>query len=274
MRLPDYSVLMSVYYKENPAFFRQAVESMLKQTVKPAQFVLVCDGPLKEETERVVEAFERDYPEVFETVRLKENMGLSCALNAGLKHCRCEIIARMDSDDLAYSDRMRLQLCAVTKKKLDICSAAVEEFSLSADDPDRVRAVPETHSEIIRFARRRNPFNHPCTVYRKSAVEAVDGYENYRWFEDYQLWIKMLSNGARAYNIQKPLLKMRAGRRMYERRGGTAYLKSAALLERYKLSVGFSDILDFSVCMLAKTVFALSPSVVRELLYRKLLRKD
>ena len=89
---------MSVYKKEEPAFLKAAISSMMDQTVLPDQFVLVCDGPLTEALDEVVEHFQEQYPEVFLVVRLKECGGLGPALQTGIKHCRNEFIARMDSD--------------------------------------------------------------------------------------------------------------------------------------------------------------------------------
>jgi glycosyltransferase involved in cell wall biosynthesis len=101
-----YSVLMSVYIKEEAPYFRTAVESMLNQTVPPEQFVLVCDGPLTKPLNDVVAWCEKTAPELFTVVRLPENRGLGLALQEGLQVCRNELVARMDADDIAIPDRM------------------------------------------------------------------------------------------------------------------------------------------------------------------------
>jgi glycosyltransferase involved in cell wall biosynthesis len=264
---------MSVYYKEKTEYFITAVESMLAQTVKPAQFVVVCDGQLGDSLDGAVKGYEEKYPELFCVVRLPENGGLAGALDVGLRYCECEYVARMDSDDIALPDRMERQLKAMKDSGADICSGTVEEFEENPEVVTARKTLPESHKEIIRYARRRNPFNHPCAVYKKSAVEAVGGYEKYPLFEDYHLWVKMLRNGAVGVNLSETLLKMRSGNGMYARRGGYDYFVKAARLERYKRSVGFTSLCDYTVCMVTKLIFSLVPNSLREFMYKRLLRK-
>ena len=269
-----YTVLMSVYHREKPEFFREAVLSMVRQTLPPEQFVIVCDGELNEGLDAVIEELCGSYPGLFEIVRLSENKGLPNALNTGLSHCRNEFIARMDSDDIALPERAETQLRAMKKHSADVCSATIGEF---ASDPEKIEAyrkTPRTHEGIMRFARQRNPFNHPCVMYRKSAVEAVGKYEEYKWFEDYQLWIKLLSGGYRGYNVQKMLLKMRTGAGMYSRRGGLEYFRCAKRLERFKLDIGFCSRFDYIKRLSAMFVFSIMPVRLRAVMYSRLLRSS
>ena len=108
--MEEYSVLMSVYEKENPVFFRNSIESMMKQSLPFSDFVLVCDGPLGKELEEIVQWAESCLGERFQCIRLPENRGLGKALAEGITHCRHDIVARMDSDDLSRPERCRLQM--------------------------------------------------------------------------------------------------------------------------------------------------------------------
>ena len=273
MALNEYCVLMSVYRKEKAGFFRTAAESMIAQTVMPSQIVIVCDGPLTEELEREVYRLESRNAGLIDVVRLPENKGLAEALNAGLKECRYEYVARMDSDDISLPERCETQLKSMMKHGSDICSATVAEF---IEDPKVIEAyktLPVTHKEILEYACTRNPFNHPCVMYKRSAVLRAGRYENYRFFEDYQLWVKMLMSGAKGHNIAKPLLLMRTGSGMYSRRGGKEYLKCARRMEQYKLDAGFCSREEYLRRMGAFTVFALAPAGTREKLYKTFLRK-
>lgn len=270
--ITDYSVLMSVYHKEKPEFFRAAVLSMVKQSLPPEQFVIVCDGRLTEELDAVINEVCEEYGELFEIIRLKENRGLPNALNTGLGYCRNEFIARMDSDDIALPFRAEQQLKAMQKHSADVCSATIAEFRDDPEEEAAYRRTPRTHERILKFARQRNPFNHPCAMYRKSAVEAVGKYEDYPYFEDYQLWIKLLSAGYRGYNVQRVLLKMRTGGGMYSRRGGLAYFRHAKKLERFKLRTHFCSRYDYFKRMSAMLVFCIMPVKLRAKLYGKLLR--
>lgn len=269
----EYSVLMSVYFKENPNFFRMSVESMLGQTLPPKEIVIVCDGKLTDELDVVVDEFENSYNGLIKILRLDENSGLANALNKGLKICNCEYIARMDTDDISVNDRMECQLSEMIKNNADISSGTIEEFETDENVIKCKKTLPKTQGEILEYAKRRNPFNHPCVVFKKSKVLEVGGYERYNLFEDYHLWIKMLSAGCDGFNLEKTLLKMRTGSGMYARRGGISYLKSASRVERYKRKIGFSSRLDYIMCMVVKIVFSLVPSKVRAFFYEKLLRK-
>ena len=106
--MQNYSVLMSVYFKEKPEYLRQAIESMLCQTVQTDDFVLVCDGPLTADLNEVIAEY-KDNP-IFHLVRLKENVGIGLAANIGIEHCKNELIAKMDSDDIAVAQRCEWQL--------------------------------------------------------------------------------------------------------------------------------------------------------------------
>lgn len=176
----EYSVLMSVYHKEKPEYLRQAIESIQLQTFPTDDFVLVCDGPLNPELDAVIAAKQQKMGNVLNVVRLAKNGGLGNALNEGIKHCKNELVARMDSDDIAYSDRCEKQIAVFnTHSEVSICSGVVEEFATTPDVVDAKHVPPETNAEILKFAKKRNPFNHPCVMYKKSAVEVVGSYQDF-----------------------------------------------------------------------------------------------
>lgn len=107
--MTEFSVLLSVYFKEKPDYLRQSLDSVFSQTVRASQVVLVEDGPLTPELNAIVAEYCVQYPEL-EAVPLSENRGLGLALAEGIKHCKYELVARMDTDDIARKDRFELQL--------------------------------------------------------------------------------------------------------------------------------------------------------------------
>ena len=219
-----YSILMSVYKKEQPGHLKESIQSILSQTLKTDNFVLVCDGKLTKELEQIIKEFQENNPGIFSILRLERNRGLGIALQEGLPYCKHELVARMDSDDIAKPCRCEKQIEIFCTKQVDIVSGTIEEFNKVPGDRKIYKILPENQEEIIRYARTRNPFNHPAVMFRKTAVEAVNGYQPFYLLEDYYLWVRMLGNGARAYNIQENLLYMRVGEGMYNRRGGLKYL--------------------------------------------------
>lgn len=268
-----YSVLMSVYHKEKPEYLKQAIESIQAQTLPTDDFVLVCDGPLNDALDAVIAKKAAGDGEILNVVRLAKNGGLGNALNEGIKHCKNELVARMDSDDIAYQDRCEKQIAVFYKHpEVSICSGIVEEFTCTPDVVDAKRVPPEVHEEIVEFAKKRNPFNHPCVMYKKSAVEAVGSYQDFYLLEDYYLWLRMLMAGYQGYNIQESLLHMRAGSDMYLRRAGWKYAKTQARLFKFMKSQGFIDEGQYIKSCVIRSGSALAPNWLRKLMFEKVLR--
>lgn len=270
----NYSVLMSVYYRETPEFLNQAMESIQTQTLSTNNFVLVCDGPLNSALDKVIAAKQREMGMALDVIHLTKNGGLGNALNEGIKHCKNELIARMDSDDIAYSDRCEKQIKIFNSHpEVSICSGIVEEFTARPDIVDARRAPPETNEEIVAFAKKRNPFNHPCVMYKKSAVEAVGSYQDFYLLEDYYLWIRMLMAGYQGYNIQEPLLHMRAGDDMYKRRSGWKYAKTQIRLFKYMKDQDFIENGQYIQSCVMRSGSALAPNWLRKFMFEKMLRR-
>lgn len=273
MMASEYSALMSVYHKEKPEYLKQAIESIQAQTLLTDDFVLVCDGPLNDALDGVISAKQQEMGTVLNVVRLAKNGGLGNELNEGIKHCKNELIARMDSDDIAYPDRCEKQLSVFDEHpEVGICSGIVEEFTTDPNTVDAKRVPPETNVEIVEFAKKRNPFNHPCVMYRKSVVEAVGSYQDFYLPEDYYLWLRMLMAGYQGYNIQEPLLHMRAGSEMYKRRAGWKYVKTQVRLFRF---MRYSELIGESQYLksyLIRSGSALAPNWLRKFVFEKVLR--
>ena len=269
-----YSVLMSVYYKENSEFLREAMDSIWKQTYSTDDFVLVCDGPLTDELNAVITEMQIKHVDDLNVVRLEMNEGLGNALNKGMQYCKHELVARMDSDDISRLDRCEKQLRVFRERpEISICSGSVEEFSETVNCIYSRRVPPEMQNEIIEFAKWRNPFNHPCVMYKKSAVEIAGGYKDFYLLEDYYLWVRMLQKGLKGYNIQEPLLWMRAGEQMYKRRAGWKYVKSQNKLFLYMRNSGFISEMQYLLSMTARVLSTFMPNMVRGRMYKIFMRK-
>ena len=205
-----YSVLMSLYVKEKAEYLKLAVDSMINQSVTPDEIVIVEDGPLTEELYAVVDEYVNRYSDLFTIVKNEKNIGLGLALNEGLKVCRNELVARMDTDDISKSDRCEKQLDVFRNNpELSLVGSYVDEFF---EDPEQIvstRAVPQTQAEIYQFAKKRSAFNHPAVMYRKSKVLGFGGYADLRRNQDVDLFGRMLFGGCTAHNIGESLLWFR-----------------------------------------------------------------
>lgn len=271
-----YSVLMSVYRGERAERLTEAAESMLGQTVPPDEFLLVCDGPLTEELDGAVDALQRKYPEQMRVVRLPENRGLGAALNAGLALCRNDLVARMDSDDVALPRRMEVQLKPMEEdSKLAAVGGQTEEFVRCTENKTGRRQVPTDFADIKKLLPRRNPMNHMTVTFRREAVLAAGGYPNLLWFEDYGLWACMAARGMKLANVDEVCVLARADREMYRRRGGWRYARQSLRMMALLGRLGLASPLQCAVGAAVRTAAAvLFPAGLRQILYRHLLRKE
>lgn len=273
--METYSVLMAVYEKERPEYFRQAVESMLCQTVPPEEFVLVCDGPLTEELEATVSDFLRRCPSLFHIVRLPQNQGLGNALNAGLRHCRNGLVARMDSDDLSLPERMRWQLERMQQDPtLSVLGGQIAEFEESPHCICAYRFVPESPKEIREYLRHRSPMNHTTVLMRKDHVLQAGGYSPVPGYEDYFLWGKLLQRGFRLENLSNVCCAVRTGQTMYLRRGGWRYFCNAMRLNAFLWKLGLISTADGLCNVGLRLVQSLLPPALRRRLFLRFLRKN
>lgn len=191
-----YSVLMSIYKNEKPDYFKISLDSMINQTIKPDEIVLVKDGPLTADLEKIIHDYQEKLPSLFVVVTLKKNVGLGLALNEGLKVCKNELVARMDTDDISLPSRCEKQLMVFKEyPNTSILGSNIDEFSEHPSEIVSSRVVPEEHKEIIKFSRMRNPFNHPTVMYKKKDILESGGYGDFRRNQDYELFVRMLNNG-------------------------------------------------------------------------------
>ena len=269
---PPYSVLMSVYQKERPDWLIMSVESMMAQTVSPHDIVMVEDGPLTPELYTALDKLEETYPCLLR-VPLEKNVGLGPALAEGVLHCPCELIARIDTDDYAYPTRCQEQLDAMRIQQADMVGSNVNEFIDSLMNITAQRILPETHDQIIQFSKKRTPIAHPSVMFKKSIVLDAGNYRNQYLVEDYDLFVRMFQKGAKAYNIQKPLVGMRVSEEFYLRRGGIPYLKSLLSFNKQLLHCGWYTLKDYLFRSGGNIALALMPNHLRDWTYRRFLRK-
>lgn len=270
-----YSVLMSVYAKEKPAFFEEAIGSMLRQTVPTRDFVIVCDGELTPELDAILERYDRENPGVFHIVRLPQNMGIGVAAQAGLRECKYNLVAKMDADDISVSDRCELQLKQFAQKpELTVIGSNIDEFDADPEAPYSSRCVPEDNEGIRKFARRRQPFNNMTVMYKKDAVQAVGGYRALPRNEDYDLYVRLLAAGYYAENIPQSLVKVRVNADAVNRRASAATLKGCIVSRWNAFRIGYSSLWDFLYCVLGQLVVFVCPPKAQNWIYAKFLRKN
>ena len=216
----QFSVLMSLYAKERPEFLRQSLDSVFNQTLPPDEVILVEDGPLTQELYSILDYFEKNNYKI-KRIKLPVNVGLGRALNEGLKYCSYDLIARMDTDDICKEHRFETQVGVFKNNtEIQVVSSWIDEFSGTIGHLIGTRRLPEFPFEIFEYGKKRCPINHPAVMFKRSAVTLAGGYRHFPLMEDYYLWVRLLLNGAKFYNVQESLLYFRTSDDMYKRRGG------------------------------------------------------
>jgi len=198
---------MAVYNGERHV--RESVESILAQTVDDFEFLIVDDGSSDDSLEilRGLAAVDAR----IHVIESKSNGGLTRSLNIAMEQARGEFIARQDADDIALPARFEFQLRVFDKNSdydivgtnycfIDVNGAAIDQGFRSHFREDTLDA----------FTRGLNPLCHSCVMFRRNVVEAVGGYdESYRYAQDYELWLRAISNSHKTHNIPQTLHKVR-----------------------------------------------------------------
>ncbi|EGD8069738.1 amylovoran biosynthesis protein AmsE [Escherichia coli] len=262
-----FSVLMSLYDKEQPEFLNDCLTSLARQSVMPTEIVIVYDGYVNNALKKVVNSYLSILP--IKILQLPNNIGLGLALNQGLKYCAYDYVARMDTDDICVDNRFERQVAHIIQHpELSICGGGISEYDLTLTHFWGNRDVPKCHSEIKKYITMRNPFNHMTVMFKKNDVLSVGGYVHHDLMEDYNLWIRMLSKGFKASNLDGILVHARTGNAMLCRRKGWRYIKSEFYLAKVKIEYNIQSVPYAYFIMVARVVPRLLPTKFLSLFYR------
>lgn len=272
-----FSVLLSVYHKEKPEYLKLALNSTVNQTLVPNEIVLIKDGKLGDELENVITSFTKDFPKIFKVIELPENRGLGNALSIGVSHCSFDLIARMDTDDIARFNRFETQYKFLEEHpEIDVVGSNIEEFNNVPGDLKRFKISPENHEDLISQIKLKSPFNHPSIMMRKSSLIKSGSYNgDILLFEDYSLFLRMWMAGLKFYNIQDVLLDFRVGDGIatIKRRSGKHYLEKESKFLDYAKQIGAYSSWDVVKYKTLKFPIRLLPAPLVLFIYNKFLRK-
>lgn len=273
--MQKYSILMSVYYKEKPEWLRISIDSMLSQTVKPDEFIIVKDGVLTKELDNIISDYNESYPGLFNIITLEENVGLGPALAVGIKICRNEIIIRMDSDDYSVPERCEKLLNKLAENpECDVIGSYEAEFEHSISNIVAVHKVPETVAEVSSFMRKRCALLHPTVLYKKSSVIKCGNYRSVKLYEDYDLFMRMIvEKNMKGCNIPENLYYIRINDDFFKRRGGFTYMKTAVNFKFKQYKNKNISLSDFIISAGGQALVCLLPNSVRKEFYLRILRR-
>ena len=269
----SFSVCMSVYHGDNAVFFKEALDSLYSQSRQPNEIVLVVDGPVGEDIDKVIGDFESQH-DSFHVVRLEKNSSHAIARQTGLDSARYEYIAIMDSDDIAVPDRFEKQMTFVeAHPEVDALGGQIDEFIGEPSNVVGKRIVPQTDAEIKAYLMSRCPMNFVTVMLKKESVKNAGGYIDWYCEEDYYLWIRMSEQGMIFANLPDNLVNVRVGEEMYQRRGGMKYFKSEARLQRYMYKHGIIGLFRYIYNVAGRfAVQVAMPNKMRSIVFQKLFR--
>lgn len=274
--MDKYSVLMSLYLKEKPEYLDQAIESMVNQTLKPDEIVIVKDGLITNELQNVLEKYSYKYPDLFHIVGYEDNRGLGYALNYGLKYCKNELVARMDTDDIAVIDRCEKQVAFMNQNpSIAIVGGEIEEFMVDTENCVGKRLVPCSDSEIKEYMKKRCPFNHMTVMFKKTEIIEAGSYKDWHYNEDYYLWIRLALLNNKFANLSDILVNVRVGTDMYKRRGGYEYFISEKKIQKLMLDYKIINRYRYCVNVIERLMIQVfMPNTIRKFVFKKFARKQ
>lgn len=270
---------MCVYGKDNPAYFDEAIKSILDQTYRPTEIVLTVDGPIPETLENVIKKYQFNSVIAFKVIRLEKNMGHGEARRICFENCSCDLIALMDADDLSVPTRFEKQIEYLTSHPdVSVVGGYITEF-ITADNPTDTsktagnRIVPEKDEEIKQYMQKRCPMNQVTVMFKRDDVAEVGGYIDWYCEEDYYLWIRLALAGKKFGNIPENLVDVRVGEEMYQRRGGWKYYMSEAGIQKLMLQKKMIGIPRFILNTGERFILqVLLPNKMRSWIFQKLAR--
>ena len=265
--------LISVYYNDNYNDFVKAIDSCLNQSVSPDKIIIVQDGPIKKTISTYIDYISKKNNILL--VNLLQNQGLGNALNRGLEYVTEDIVLRMDSDDISYENRFKLQYEFLKENKhIDVVGSNIDEFRNDFKDIVNMRIVPENHHDISQRMKWINGMNHVTVMFRKKSVIDSGNYNSFNGFEDYHLWIRMILKKKKFYNIQKSLVAVRIGNDMIGRRKGLSYFKNEWNFIRLLKSKKYISSIEMIVSGVSKFIVRVSPRFIIIFLYKTFLRSS
>lgn len=268
-----FSVLLSVYYKEKPEYLRASLMSILEQTLLPDEIVLVKDGPLTESLDKVISEMAEKYP-IIKVCALDKNVQLGRALSFGVEVCKYELIARMDTDDIAVNNRFEMQYQYMLEHpEIAVSGGFIEEFNDNSAETT-IKKMPIDDKQIHKYMRYRNPLNHMTVMFRKSAVLNAGNYQHFPFLEDYHLWNRVYANGGKLSNIPEVLVRARTSDAMYERRGGIKYGNQYLKLRKMQHQLKITNMMEYVIGCILSLAISFQSGAVRKLIYVNILRKN
>lgn len=264
------SVISTTYAGEKGKNLDECLSSVFSQTVSAEKVILVGDGKLTEELYSVIDKYSEKYPGIFIYKETETNTGNWNASNTAINLCDTDIIAKIDSDDMFSENYIEKIKSVFEKDSIDICGVYIDEFDSETGESISVKKTPVSHEEIMKFAKRRNPFNNPGIAFSRELAQKIGAYREMKRCEDYDFVVRMLIAGARGENIPEILVRYRTSKENIVRRKNFNNTKWFIIARWRIYKSGFCSFSDFFITAAAQLVLFVLPVKVTERFYKKL----
>lgn len=205
---PEISVLMSVY-NETADMLRCAVESVLRQSVRNFEFIIIADNPDATEQIRLLQEYQQKDQRIV-IIYNSVNQGLAESLNTGLKAAQGKYIARMDADDISTDTRFQEEKDFLDRhQECDLVCSGRFFIDEKGRPLQKTLLVPKNDECLMKSLSVGSVIAHPTVMMRLDAVRNAGGYCGYSVAQDFDLWLRMKKSGCRFHYIDKPLLYYR-----------------------------------------------------------------
>lgn len=193
-------------YNETLEELEASVFSILNQTYKNFEFIIIDDNPANEILKQFLQSLDDERVRVFYNA---DNMGLVKSLNRGLEEARGEYIARMDADDISALTRIADEFYYLCNNHLDLIGSYIELIDENDNVIKPVMKFPSSEHRIRKFIKWGNCLAHPSWLGTKKVFEELKGYRNVPYCEDYDFLLRVLKAGYAVGNIPKIELQYR-----------------------------------------------------------------
>ena len=218
-----FSVILPLYINVQLKTFQKSFQSILNQTLKPNEIILILDGPIKDEIKKFILKKKKTNKSI-KILTFNRNHGLGYVLNKAIKKCKYNIIARCDADDFSNKKRFQIQIDFLKKNKnIDVLGSNINEVN-NSKIISRKFMVKEDY-KIKKQLLFRNPINHSSVMFKKNKVLKSGNYQQVQYFEDYYMWFAMAKKNCNFRNLPSFLVSMSVDDDFYTRRSGLKYYK-------------------------------------------------
>ncbi len=208
-------MIMSTY-KEAEDLLRQSVESILGQTYKDFEFVIILDNPDNEVHKRVIEEYVRRDNRIKFYIN-QENLGLAASLNKGIEKSTGAYICRMDADDVSLPKRLEYQKQYLEESHADLIGGLTQVIDDNGKLLYSINHVPKNHEEILKALRYNQVLAHPTWFGRRKVFEDLKGYRKIPLCEDSDFTLRAALKGFRLSNLNETVLKYRMSNKSISR---------------------------------------------------------